>query len=70
MTINTNNDEIIDDFLTNEVRKLVGYVMPVLEAEKVSITSKSNIKKILWNHKENLKAKLIEKSNNDGSNKE
>ena len=70
MTINANNDEIIDDFLTNEVRKLVGYVMPVLEAEKVSITSKSNIKKILWNHKENLKAKLIERSNNDGSNKE
>jgi hypothetical protein len=42
--------------------------MPILEAEKISPTSKINIKSILWNYKDNLKEKLIkqnyEKSNN------
>lgn len=54
--------DLIEDLLTIETRKLVGYVMPILEAERISITSKSNIKSILWNYKNNLKEKLIEQS--------
>ncbi|MEY4390086.1 MAG: hypothetical protein RLZZ167_726 [Pseudomonadota bacterium] len=57
----------LEDLLTEETKKLVGYIMPILEAEKISITSKSNIKSILWNYKENLKEKLI-KENYDKSN--
>jgi hypothetical protein len=40
--------------------------MPILEAEKISSQSKSNIKSILWNYKDNLKEKLI-KENYDKS---
>ncbi len=57
----------LEDLLTEETKKLVGYIMPILEAEKISMTSKNNIKSILWNYKDNLKEKLI-KENYDKSN--
>ena len=66
----SNSSEVImdlEDLLTEETKKLVGYIMPILEAEKVSMTSKNNIKSILWNYKDNLKEKLI-KENYDKSN--
>lgn len=53
----------IEDLLTEETRKLVGYIMPILEAEQISNASKLNIKAILWNNKENIKEKLIKQSN-------
>lgn len=64
---NSSEDMELEDLLTEETKKLVGYIMPILEAENISLTSKSNIKSILWNYKENLKAKLI-KENYDKSN--
>ena len=64
---NSSEDMELEDLLTEETKKLVGYIMPILEAEKISLTSKSNIKSILWNYKENLKEKLI-KENHDKSN--
>ena len=65
MKISNSSEEmdLIEDLLTIETRKLVGYIMPILEAEKISIASKTNIKAILWNHKDNLKEKLIKESN-------
>ena len=60
----------LEDISTEEMRKLVGYIMPILEAEKISPQSKSNIKSILWNYKENFNKKLKEKlikQNNDNS---
>ncbi len=66
----SNSSEVImdlEDLLTEETKKLVGYIMPILEAEKISMTSKINIKSILWNYKDNLKEKLI-KENYDKSN--
>jgi len=61
------NPENLEDISTDEMRKLVGYIMPILEAEKVSPQSKSNIKSMLWNYKESfnkkLQEKLIKKSN-------
>jgi len=56
---NSSEDMELEDLLTEETKKLVGYIMPILEAERISLTSKSNIKSILWNYKENLKEKLI-----------
>lgn len=64
---NSSEDMELEDLLTEETKRLVGYIMPILEAEKISLTSKSNIKSILWNYKENLKEKLI-KENYDESN--
>ena len=66
------NPENLENISTDEMRKLVGYIMPILEAEKVSLQSKSNIKSILWNYKESFNKKLQEKlikKNNDNSNK-
>jgi hypothetical protein len=59
---NSSEDMELEDLLTEETKKLVGYIMPILEAERISLTSKSNIKSILWNYKENLKEKLIKES--------
>jgi hypothetical protein len=53
----------IEELLTEETRKLVGYIMPILEASEVSTATKSNIKAILWNYKNNLSEKLIKQSN-------
>lgn len=65
---NASKDMELEDLLTEETRKLVGYIMPIIEAEKISNSSKINIKSILWNYKDNLKEKLIKKSY-DQSNK-
>ena len=65
------NPENLEDISTDEMRKLVGYIMPILEAEKVSPQSKSNIKSMLWKYKESFNKKLQEKlikKNNDNSN--
>jgi hypothetical protein len=65
------NSENLEDISTDEMRKLVGYIMPILEAEKVSPQSKSNIKSMLWNYKESFNKKLQEKlikKNNVNSN--
>lgn len=63
--MNTINEEI----LTDETRKLVGYIMPILEGMSVNDAQKQSIKKILWTFKENLNQKLIQaQSQNDQSN--
>ena len=54
--MNTSNEGI----LTEETRKLVGYIMPVLEGAQLNEPQKQSIKKILWQFKENLNQKLIE----------
>lgn len=50
-----NNQE---EILTGETRKLVGYIMPILESMQISQDQKQSIKKILWTFKENLNEKL------------
>lgn len=54
----------IEDILTEETRKLVGYIMPILEAEQISSVSKINVKAIIWNYKNNLE-KSIKRSNHE-----
>jgi len=66
---NSSEDMELEDLLTEETKRLVGYIMPILEAEKISLTSKSNIKSILWNYKENLKEKLIKENHDESSTK-
>lgn len=55
----------IEDLLTEETKKLVGYIMPILEAEQVLPMSKTNVKSILWNYKNNITEKLIKQREND-----
>ena len=68
------NPENLEDISTDEMRKLIGYIMPILEAEKVSPESKSNIKSMLWKYKESfnkkLQEKLIKKSNVNSKNQQ
>ncbi len=44
--------------LTNEVSKIVGYILPIFESLGANEIQKRNVKKILWTFKENLKLKL------------
>jgi len=62
-------NEINEEILTEETRKLVGYIMPVLESMSISDNQKQSIKKILWTFKENLSLKLNQAQlENDKSN--
>lgn len=59
--MNTTNEAI----LTEETRKLVGYIMPVLEGAQLNEPQKQSIKKILWQFKENVNEKLIQAQSNN-----
>ena len=61
-----NQTDQTEEILTDETRKLVGYIMSILEIMQASKDQKQSVKKILWKFKENLKLKLIqEKQRND-----
>ena len=58
----------IENLINDETRKLVGYIMPILEAMNVADNQKASIKKILYTYKNNLCTMLInEMSNNEKS---
>lgn len=58
-------NQVTEQILTEETRKLVGYIMPVLEGASIPDQGKQAIKKILWTFKENLNQKLIQAQLND-----
>ena len=59
----------IENLLNDETRRLVGYIMPILESMDIGESQKASIKKILYTYKNNLSAMLInEMSNNVKSN--
>lgn len=45
-------DKIIEEILNDETRKLVGYIMPVLEMVGTSQQQRDSIKKILYTYKD------------------
>lgn len=58
----------IENLINDETRKLVGYIMPILETMNVADNQKASIKKILYTYKNNLCTMLInEMSNNEKS---
>jgi hypothetical protein len=61
--------QLIENILTEETRKLVGYIMPILEAEQISSVSKVNIKAIIWNYKNNLEKSIKQSEHYDKFNK-
>ena len=60
-----NQTDQTEEILTDETRKLVGYLMPILELMQVSKDQKQSVKKILWTFKENLKLKLNQEKQRD-----
>ena len=60
-----NQTDQTEEILTDETRKLVGYLMPILEFMQVSKDQKQSVKKILWKFKDNLKLKLNQEKQRD-----
>lgn len=58
----------IEEILNDEARKLVGYIMPILESMQATQEQKQSFKKILYSYKNNVCEMLInEMSNNEKS---
>ena len=60
--------ELIKELINDETRKLVGYIMPILEAVDVGDSQRASIKKILYTYKNNLSEMLINEMSNEKSN--
>ena len=59
------NKSNIDNIITQEAQKLIGYIMPILEAMSCQEEHKKAFKKCLWKFKDNLSEKLISEKLND-----
>lgn len=64
-------EKIIEEILNDETRKLVGYIMPVLEMVGTSQQQRDSIKKILYTYKDKSVQMLNQAmlDQNDKSNK-
>lgn len=59
----------IEEILNDEARKLVGYIMPILESMQANQEQKQSFKKVLYSYKNNVCEMLISEMNqNDKSN--
>jgi hypothetical protein len=64
------NKSNIEEIITDETKKLVGYIMPILESIGLPEEQKKGFKKCFWKFKDNLSEKLIsEKIKNDKFNR-
>lgn len=61
--------ESLENLINDETRKLVGYIMPILESMSVDANQKNLVKKILYNYKNNLCEMLINEMSNEKFNK-
>jgi hypothetical protein len=62
------NKENLTDLINDETRKLVGYIMPILESQNVNENQRLSIKKILYTYKNNLCSMLINEMSNENQN--
>ena len=58
-----NKENLTEEILNEETRRLVGYIMPILESENMAEAKKTSIKKILYKFKNNCVMLINEKSN-------
>tara|TARA_R110000868_G_scaffold109397_2_gene297564 strand:- start:1753 stop:2007 length:255 start_codon:yes stop_codon:yes gene_type:complete len=63
------NKENLEELINEETRRLVGYVMPILEGASMNEIQRSSVKKILYTYKNNLCAMLINEMSNEKSSK-
>jgi hypothetical protein len=61
--------EYLEQLVNDETKKLVGYIMPILENLEVGVNERSTIKKILYTYKNNLCSMLINEMSNEKSNR-
>jgi hypothetical protein len=65
------NQNQIEDLINDETKRLVGYIMPILESMQANVDQKTSVKKILYSFKNNICVMLNnEMSNNEKSAKE
>jgi len=63
------NQNQLEELINEETKRLVGYIMPVLESMQADVNQKTSIKKMLYSFKNNICEMLInEMSNNEKSN--
>jgi len=59
------NQNQLEELINEETKRLVGYIMPVLESMQADVNQKTSVKKMLYSFKNNICEMLInEKSNN------
>jgi len=51
-----------EEILTEEFRRLIGFIMPMLEEEKVSKEKRQRIKSVIWNCKDAVVEKFKNKT--------
>lgn len=52
------NQNQIEDLINDETKRLVGYIMPILESMQANVDQKTSVKKILYSFKNNICAML------------
>ena len=62
-------NKIIEEILNDETRKLVGYIMPVLEMVGANQQQRDSIKKILYTFKDKSAEMLINEMSKNGRTK-
>jgi hypothetical protein len=63
------NQNQLEELINEETKRLVGYIMPVLESMQADVNQKTSVKKMLYSFKNNICEMLInEMSNNEKSN--
>jgi len=58
----------IEEILNEEARKLVGYLMPILESMNATTEQRQSFKKIIYSYKNNITEMLINEMSNEKSN--
>lgn len=62
------NQNQLEELINEETKRLVGYIMPVLESMQADVNQKTSVKKMLYSFKNNICEMLInEMSNNEKS---
>lgn len=56
---------LIEEIINEETKKLVGYIMPILESMGCSDLQKQSVKKILYTYKNNVCSMLNNEMLND-----
>lgn len=57
----------VEEILNDEAKKLVGYLMPILESMQATQEQKQSFKKILYSYKNNVCEMLINEMNQNDS---
>tara|TARA_R110000868_G_scaffold1103_2_gene8439 strand:- start:2651 stop:2851 length:201 start_codon:yes stop_codon:yes gene_type:complete len=63
------NQNQLEELINKETKRLVGYIMPVLESMQADVNQKTSVKKMLYSFKNNICEMLINEMSNNETNK-